>query len=131
PSDIRTWLKIGDLYTRNGARREAIDTYARVASTYGSSGFSRKAVAVYKQILKLDPTRLDIQLELGKQYELLELTSEALATYEHVAAGYARAGDIDRALATLAKMTEIEPENIPVRIKLAEALSKAGRTGEA
>ena len=131
PSDIRTWLKIGDLYTRNGARREAIDTYARVAATYGSSGFSRKAVAVYKQILKLDPTRLDIQLELGRQYELLELTSEALSTYEHVAAGYARAGDIDRALTTLAKMTELEPENIPVRIKLAEALSKAGRTGEA
>lgn len=131
PSDIRTWLKIGDLYTRNGARREAIDTYARVAATYGSSGFSRKAVAVYKQILKLDPTRLDIQLELGKQYELLELTSDALSTYEHVAAGYARAGDIDRALTTLAKMTELEPENIPVRIKLAEALSKAGHTGEA
>lgn len=131
PSDVRTWLKIGDLYTRKGARREAIETYARVAATYGEQGFFLKAVAVYKQILKLDPTRLDVQLKLAAQYESLELTSDALATYEHVAAGYARSGDIERALATLAKMTEIDPENIPIRIKYAEALSKAGRTSEA
>ncbi len=131
PSDVRTWLKIGDLYTRKGARREAIDTYSKVASQYGDQGFFLKAVAVYKQILKLDPSRLDVQVNLGEMYEMLQLTSDALSTYEHVAAGFARGGDIDRALSTLAKMADIDPENIPVRIKLAEALSKAGRTKEA
>ncbi len=131
PSDVRTLLKIGDLHTRKGSRREAIETYAKVAAQYAQQGFFLKAVAVYKQILKLDPSRLDIQLKLAEQYELLQLTSDALSTYEHVAAGYARSGDIDKALATLGKMTEIDPENIPVRIKYAEALSKAGRTKEA
>jgi tetratricopeptide (TPR) repeat protein len=131
PSDIRTWLKIGDLYTRKGARKEAIETYAKVADQYADQGFFLKAVAVYKQILKLDPSRLDIQLKLAEMYEMLQLVSDALSTYEHVAAGYARAGDIDRALSTLQKMTELDPENIPIRIKCAEALSKAGRTKEA
>ncbi len=131
PTDVRTWLKIGDLYTRKGARREAIETYAKVAWQYGEQGFFLKAVAVYKQILKLDPTRVDIQIKLAEMYEMLQLTSDALATYEHVAAGYARGGDIERALATLAKMADLDPENIPVRIKLAEGLSKAGRTKEA
>jgi tetratricopeptide (TPR) repeat protein len=131
PSDLHTWLKIGDLYARKGARREAIDIYTKVGSQYGEQGFFLKAVAVYKQILKLDPSRLDVQVKLGEMYEMLQLTSEALSTYEQVAGSYARAGDIDRALAMLAKMTEINPDNIPVRIKYAEALSKAGRTKEA
>jgi len=131
PSDIRTWLKIGDLQTRKGARTDAIGTYCKVADQYAEQGFFLKAVAVYKQILKLDGSRLDIQLKLAEMYEQLALVSDALATYEHVAAGYARAGDIDKALDTLRKMTELDPENIPVRIKCAEALSKAGRTKEA
>ncbi|MFK7985961.1 MAG: tetratricopeptide repeat protein [Sandaracinaceae bacterium] len=131
PDDIRTWLKIGDLYTRKGARREAIETYARVAAQYAQQGFFLKAVAVYKQILKLDPTRLDVQVKLAEQYEMLQLVSDALATYEQVAAGYARAGDIDGALKVLHKMTGLDPENIPIRIRNAEALSKAGRTKEA
>ncbi|MEQ8724094.1 MAG: tetratricopeptide repeat protein [Sandaracinaceae bacterium] len=131
PSDIRTWLKIGDLQTRKGALTDAIVTYCKVADQYADQGFFLKAVAVYKQILKLDASRLDIQLKLAEMYENLALVSDALGTYEHVAAGYARAGDIDKALDTLRKMTELDPENIPIRIKCAEALSKAGRTKEA
>ncbi len=131
PKDVRTWLKIGDLYTRKGARKEATETYGKVAEHYASQGFFLKAVAVYKQILKLDPTRLDVCLRLGEMYEQLQLTSDALTTYEQVAAAYARNGDVDKSLATLAKMTELDPENIPVRIKYAEALSKATRTADA
>lgn len=131
PSDVRTWLKIGDLYTRKGSRSEAIETYARVAAFYGEQGFFSKGLAVYKQILKLDPSRLDIQLKLAEMYEMLDLVGDALSTYEHVAAQYARAGDIDSAIGTLQKMTELDPDNIPVRIKCAEALSKAGKAKEA
>ncbi len=131
PNDVRTWLKVGDLYTRKGARKEACDTYGRVARTYAQQGFFLKAVAVYKQILKLDPSRLDIQLALAEMYEHLQLVSDALNTYEQVAASYARGGDIDRALETLGRMADMDPDNIPVRIKYAEALSKAGRTEDA
>ncbi|MGE0788045.1 MAG: tetratricopeptide repeat protein [Sandaracinaceae bacterium] len=131
PTDVRTWLKIGDLYTRKGSRSEAVETYARVAAQYGDQGFFSKGLAVYKQILKLDPTRLDIQIKLAEMYESLDLLGDALGTYEHVAAAYARAGDIERAIATLQKMTALDPQNIPVRIKCAEALSKAGKTQEA
>ena len=131
PNDVRTWLKIGDLYTRQGSRRDACDTYGRVAQQYKKQGFFRKAVAVYKQILKLDPSRLDILVSLAEMYEHLQLVSDALITYETVAASYARQGDTDLALDTLDRMVNLDPENIPIRIKYAEALSKAGRTPEA
>jgi tetratricopeptide (TPR) repeat protein len=131
PQDVRTWLKIGDLFTRIGSTREAVDTYGRVAETYAQQGFFLKAVAVYKQILKLDPQSIETQLRLGGMYEQLALVSDALATYEQVATVFARDGQLERALQTMGRMVELDPENISIRIKFAESLSKAGKTPEA
>jgi len=131
PQDVRTWLKIGDLYTRLGSIREAVDTYGRVAETYAQQGFFLKAVAVYKQILKLDPQSIETQLRLAGMYEQLALVSDALATYEQVATVFARDGQLERGLQTMARMVDLDPENIAIRIKFAESLSKAGKTPEA
>ncbi len=129
--DVRSLLKIGDLYVRKGDRGSAIETYESVAGHYAQQGFFLKAIAVYKQILKLDPSRLDAQVRLGEMYEQLQLISDAMSVFEDVSNGFMRAGDTDQALAMLGKMVKLDPEHIPVRIKYAEALSRAGRTQEA
>jgi tetratricopeptide (TPR) repeat protein len=129
--DVRSLLKIGDLHVRKGDRGSAIETYETVAGHYANQGFFLKAIAVYKQILKLDPSRLDAQVKLGEMYEQLQLISDAMSVFEDVSAGFMRAGDTDQALAMLRKMVDLDPEHIPVRIKYAEALSRAGRTQEA
>ncbi|MGB5684016.1 MAG: tetratricopeptide repeat protein [Polyangiales bacterium] len=126
--DVRSLLKIGDLYVRKGDRGSAIDTYRSVADHYAQQGFFLKAIAVFKQILKLDPSRLDAQVQLGEMYEQLQLISDAMSVFEDVSNGFMRAGDTDEALRMLGKMVELDPEHIPVRIKYAEALSRAGRT---
>jgi tetratricopeptide (TPR) repeat protein len=126
--DVRSLLKVGDLYVRKGDRGKAIETYERVANHYAQQGFFLKAIAVYKQILKLDPARLDAQVQLGEMYEQLQLISDAMSVFEDVANGFMRAGDTDMALEMLKKMVDLDPEHIPVRIKYAEALSRAGRT---
>jgi tetratricopeptide (TPR) repeat protein len=129
--DVRSLLKIGDLYVRKGDRGSAIETYQRVADHYAQQGFFLKAIAVFKQILKLDPSRLDAQVQLGEMYEQLQLVSDAMSVYEDVSNGFMRAGDTDEALRMLGKMVDLDPEHIPVRIKYAEALSRAGRTQDA
>jgi tetratricopeptide (TPR) repeat protein len=129
--DVRSLLKIGDLYVRKGDRGSAIETYQGVADHYAQQGFFLKAIAVFKQILKLDPSRLDAQVQLGEMYEQLQLISDAMSVFEDVSNGFMRAGDTDEALRMLGKMVELDPEHIPVRIKYAEALSRAGRTQEA
>lgn len=131
PSDVRTWLKIGDLYVKLNQRPQAIETYARVADQYAAQGFFHKAVAVYRQILNLDSTRLDARLKLAEMHEAMQLTSEALQAYEQVAAEYGRLGETDKALAAFGRMVQLDPQNIPTRIKYAEALSRAGRSEEA
>ncbi len=129
--DVRSLLKIGDLHVRKGDRASAIETYQKVADHYSQQGFFLKAIAVFKQILKLDPSRLDAQVRLGEMYEQLQLISDAMSVFEDVSNGFMRAGDTDRALQMLGKMVDLDPEHIPIRIKYAEALSRAGRTQEA
>ena len=129
--DVRSLLKIGDLHVRAGNRGTAIETYEIVAAHYAAQGFFLKAIAVYKQILMLDPSRLDAQERLGEMYEQLQLVSDAMSVFEDASNAFMRAGDTEQALVMLGKIVEIDPEHIPVRIKYAEALSRAGRTQDA
>ena len=131
PKDVRVWLKIGDLYAKKGAKQEAIDTYHRVARFYHDQGFFLKAVAVYKQILKLDPRLVDVILKLAELYRQLGLMSDAMQHYESVAAHFHREGNTKEALDTVKKLVDLDPENIATRIKLAELYSKEGILDEA
>lgn len=131
PRDVRTLLKIGDLHTRRSKPKDAIEVYQRVADLYAKQGFFLKAVAVYKQILKLDPAHLESTLKLAKMYEELALTSDALTTYELVADAYTTQGNQAKALETMERMIELDGQNVAVRIKHAEALSKANKPSEA
>jgi pilus assembly protein FimV len=131
PRDVRVWLKIGDLYAKKGSKQEAIETYLRVAHFYHEQGFFLKAVAVYKQILKLDPRLVDVTLKLAELYRQMGLMSEAMQHFEAVAAHFHREGNSREALTTVRKLVDLDPENIATRIKLAELYSKEGMTPDA
>jgi tetratricopeptide (TPR) repeat protein len=131
PRDVRTLLKIGDLHTRRNKPKDAIEIYERVAELYAKQGFFLKAVAVYKQILKLDPAHLESTLKLAQMYEELALASDALTTYEQAADAFLALGQTEKALDTMQRMIALDGQNVAARIKFAEALSKANRAREA
>src|ERR1043165_6505855 len=131
PKDVRVWLKIGDLYAKKGAKQDATDTYLKVARFYHEQGFFLKAVAVYKQILKLDPRLVDVILKLAELYRQLGLMSDAMQHFESVAAHFHREGNTKEALATVKKVVDLDPDNIATRIKLAELYSKEGLVDDA
>ncbi len=126
PKDVRVWLKVGDLYAKQGARQDAIDTYLKVARFYGEQGFNRKAIAVYEQIRRLDPRLVEVNLKLAELYRDLGLLPEAMQHFERVAAFFHREGKTREALATIRQLVELDPENVATRIKLAELYSKEG-----
>jgi pilus assembly protein FimV len=131
PQDVRVWLKIGDLYVKKGAKREATETYLRVAEFYSGQGFFLKAVAVYKQILKLNPRLVEVNLKLAELYRQLGLMSDSMQHFEMVAGHFHREGKTKEALATVRQLVELAPDNVATRIKLAELYSKEGMTEEA
>jgi tetratricopeptide (TPR) repeat protein len=131
PQDVRVWLKIGDLYVKKGAKREATETYVRVAEFYSGQGFFLKAVAVYKQILKLNPRLVEVNLKLAELYRQLGLMSDSMQHFEMVAGHFHREGKTKEALATVRQLVELAPDNVATRIKLAELYSKEGMLEEA
>lgn len=122
--DVRTWLKIGDLFAKLGQKAEAAQTYQKVARFYSEQGFYLKAVAVYKQILKMDPRLTDVNVALAGLYRQLGMTQDAITQYEAVAAFLQREGRSREAIAAHQAILELEPENVAQRIKLAELYSK-------
>lgn len=131
PKDVRTLLKVGDLQARKGDAAEATATYNRVAEHYSDQGFFLKAVAVYKQILKLQPTLTHINLKLAELYHQLGLISDATAQYRQISLQYEQEGKLEPCAEILQKMLELDPENIAGRIKLADIRAKQGMVEEA
>mgnify|MGYP006271173777 CR=1 FL=1 len=126
PRDVRTLLKIGDLQTRKGQKQQATETYSRVAEFYAGQGFYLKAVAVYKQILKIDPELVDINVKLAELYHQLGLVSDASNQYRQLCQVFEQQGRTQDCIDILKKMVDLDPENVASRIKLAELQAKEG-----
>lgn len=131
PNDVRTLLKLGDVYSKKGDRPNATKIYKQVAESYSEQGFFLKAVAVYKQILKHDSKHLEVTLKLAELYEHLGLTSEAMSQYQNAAAIHDDKGDTKQSLDVLKRMVELDSDNVASRIKLAEGYSMAGMVPDA
>jgi tetratricopeptide (TPR) repeat protein len=129
PRDVRTLLKIGDLYTKQDLYPEAIGTYERVAQFYAAQGHAVKAIAVYKNIrdtIRKHAPHLEdrfgyIVPKLAEYYIQLGLTSDALAAYDEMATRLQRAGRDRDAIDIFKKVVDLDPSNPIPYLRLAEA----------
>jgi tetratricopeptide (TPR) repeat protein len=131
PRDAKLRLEIGDAYRRWGQVDEAIDTYVKVADQYTREGFDARAVAVYKQIVNLDPDRTASYEPLADLYERMGLAAEAVSALQTAADSHHRQGRKREALELLRKMATMDPTNTTSRLKVAELLRQEGLNQEA
>ncbi|QRK04002.1 tetratricopeptide repeat protein [Archangium violaceum] len=131
PKDGRVLQKMGELYQKKNDNVQAAHYFTKVAEGYSADGFFLKAVALYKQVLKLNPNLLDVNLKLAELHQQLGLMSEAMAYFQIVANHYEKSGDVKNSLDTLKKMVDLDPENVASKIKLAELYARENLTREA
>ncbi len=132
PSDVRTLLKIGDIYLRTQQFAEAIATYDRVASYYTVQGFSVKAVAVYKQmreIIQKHAPHLEDRFghvvpKLAELLTQLDLRSDALAYYDEMATRLQTVGRDRDAIDIFRKIVSLDGSNPVSHLRLADALAR-------
>ncbi|HEY0095060.1 MAG TPA: tetratricopeptide repeat protein, partial [Archangium sp.] len=131
PKDGRVLQKMGELYQKKNDNVQAAHYFTKVAEGYSADGFFLKAVALYKQVLKLNPNLLEVNLKLAELHQQLGLMSEAMAYFQIVANHYDKAGDVKNSLDTLKKMVDLDPENVASKIKLAELYARENMPREA
>ncbi|WP_224243989.1 tetratricopeptide repeat protein [Hyalangium gracile] len=129
--DVRVLQKMGELYQKKNDNPQAAHYFTKVAESYSSDGFFLKAVALYKQVLKLNPNLLDVNLKLAELHQQLGLMSEAMAYFQIVANHYDKQGDTKQLLDTLKRMVDLDPENVASKIKLGELYAKENMQKEA
>jgi len=128
--DLTVANTIGDLYSRLGDTANAIECFKMVGDAYAAQGFTVKGIAMYKKITKLQPS-VDGSLKLAELYTQQGLFNDARAQYLQVAEDFMKNGDLDQAIRLFQKVLEMDPENVPMRIKLAEVYIRRGKKQEA
>jgi|CZLA01.1.fsa_nt_gi pilus assembly protein FimV len=128
--DLTVNNTIGDLYARLGDSAKAIECFKTVGDAYAAQGFTVKGIAMYKKLTKLHPS-VDGSLKLAELYTQQGLFNDARAQYLQVAEDFMKNGDLEQAVRLFQKVLEMDPENVPMRVKLAEVYVRLGKKKEA
>jgi len=128
--DLTVTNTVGDLYARLGETAQAVECFKKVGDAYATQGFTVKGIAMYKKITKLQPS-VDGSLKLAELYTQQGLFNDARAQYLQVAEDFMKNGDLDQAVRLFQKVLEMDPENVSMRVKLAEVYIRLGKKKEA
>ncbi|MGB6000968.1 MAG: tetratricopeptide repeat protein, partial [Thermoanaerobaculia bacterium] len=131
PNDTSTLKRVGDVFERLNRVDEAITLYKKTAQHFTNEGFYAKAIAIYKKIIRLDPTLIEAIENLADLQHRQGLTREAVSQYEVVAEYYLKLRDLNSVIEIHKKMVELEPGDPSRRLKLAELHQKRGRLKDA
>jgi tetratricopeptide (TPR) repeat protein len=131
PKDMRVNLRIAELYAKLKRVQDAIKVYQEVADSYVEDGFYLKAVTVYKNILRLNPSLVEINKRLAGLYEKMGLGNDAIVQYQIVASTLEQKGDYAGALDVRKRMVALDPNDASGRVRLAESYQCLGMEEEA
>jgi predicted Zn-dependent protease len=131
PADAEALTKLAALYQERKENAAAAECYGRLADLIAEQGMAIRAVPLYKQALKLDTTRIDLNLSLAQQYQQMGLKPDAMAQMELVCTHYAANNQPDAQLELLSHMVLLDPDNVALRVRKAELCVDQGQKEEA
>lgn len=131
PSDMRNLLKLADLYVRCERQQDALNAYMQVAYHYLRDDIYDKAVAVFKQALQLDDTNPELHRDLGDAYHRLGRLKEAIRSFHRAREIFRERNDAAHQRDILERMVRVDPEDIGLRVQLAERYARDGMNDEA
>lgn len=128
--DLTVLNTVGDLYSRLGQHEEACNCFRSVGDAYAQQGFTVKAIAMYKKLTKSKPS-LEGILKLAELYTQQGLFNDARQQYLQVAEEFLRTGELEQAVRIFQKTLEMDPENVAMKVRLAEVYVRLGKKEDA
>jgi tetratricopeptide (TPR) repeat protein len=84
PKDKRLWLKLGDLYLKNGEKEKAVNEYLKAGDLNAKEELNFRAIAIYKKVVSIDPKHIEAFHKIAKLYLEEDLLGDAGAFYERI-----------------------------------------------
>jgi len=81
PKDKRLYLKLGDLYYKNGENEKAITEYMKLAGLYTEEDLNSRAISIYKKVLAISPKSIDALHKIAGLYLKEGLSGDARNYY--------------------------------------------------
>jgi tetratricopeptide (TPR) repeat protein len=131
PGAVNQRQRLAELLIKSGREEDARAEFETIGKKYSSDGFYLKAISVYKRLQGLYPGDIPITLTLASLNEKHGLVANALAEYKQVYDYYEKNSSTEEALEILEKMQGVDPQNLNIKLKLAEAYVKADKKDEA
>jgi tetratricopeptide (TPR) repeat protein len=131
PEDLRSQIKLGFLYARNGDSPGAVDLWLEAAHGFEQKGATQEAATVIGRVLQLEPDHVDAHLWLAQLYAGLDHLAESRRELEVAHQLLEQEGRGGEALRVLEDMVALDPGNVAICIRLGEAYAARDQKEEA
>ncbi len=130
-TELREMLQQADALVQQGQMAEAVQKFLSVGQFYSLRAQPMKAVQVLRQAARLQPDSSEVHLALGEALGQLKMSEDAVHAYTKAAALLEAQQRMGEWLDVVQKLLALDPGDLHGRLRLAEALSRAGKASEA
>ena len=129
--DIGLYNRVGDLYVRVGDLDEAVDNYEQAVGLYREAFLPNNAIAVCKKIIRNVPGRHEAYLRMGQIRAEQGFLSDARTNFLTYAERMQQDGDLDESFRALIEFCDLAPDDVQVRLTVADQMAANGRNSDA
>jgi tetratricopeptide (TPR) repeat protein len=129
--DIGLYNRVGDLYVRIGELDQAVESYDRAVDLYREAYLPNNAIAVCKKIIRNVPNRHKAFLRIGQIRAEQGFLPDARTNFLTYAERMQQAGQLDESFRALIEFCDLAPDDVGVRVTVAEQMAASGRSDEA
>jgi tetratricopeptide (TPR) repeat protein len=130
-ADIGLINRVGDLFVRVGRLDQAVQYYDKAVDLYREAFLPNNAIAVCKKIVRNVPSRHEVYLKIGQIRAEQGFLSDARANFLTYAERMQREGNLDESFRALVEFCDLAPDDVDVRIKVADQMAANQRNGDA
>ncbi len=124
--DIGLYNRVGDLYVRVGGLDQAVEHYDKAVDLYREAYLPNNAIAVCKKIIRNVPERHRAYLMIGQIRAEQGFLPDARTHFLTYAERMAGDGDLDESFRALIEFCDLAPDEVGMRITVADQMIAQG-----
>ncbi len=109
PENDKAHLKLAEIYEKKGEIEKSASEYLLVADIFAKKKFYAGAMAIYKKLVKQDPSADHVYLKIADIYRKMGFLGDALVQYRALVGHYESLGMKDKAAEVMKLMDQMDP----------------------